>query len=164
MDARFSHIIKTAGRPETYLALTDPGKDRTLQKLVKAGRVMTVHQNARGGKPDFGEAGFKAGHSRQYLVFPRSIKRFAGKRVVGIKYELLEDAPKSRPSAKPKPRPKTRVPTVSGKIIAFPTPQKEREESAEVTKIKTRVRRAIKALEAGKQVAAFHLLREILES
>lgn len=175
MSARFSQIIKAAGRPETYLALIDPAKDKTLQKLVKASRVMTVHQNARGGKPDYGEVGFEEGPSRQFLIFPKSLKRFAGKHIVGIKYDLLKDAPapgarkKSPPREKPKParkpakKTKPPKPAPKEKIIAFPTPEKEDEDDPEIRDIKARIRKAMKALEAGKQVAAFNLLQRIVD-
>src|SRR5436190_17884706 len=86
---RFSKVIDGSGKPETHLILTDPKKDKELQAAVKGERVMTVFQGAVGNKTDRGEIGFESGTSRQFLVFPKSLKKFKGKSVVGIKYELI---------------------------------------------------------------------------
>ena len=48
---------------------------------------MTV-QKSEGGR-DFGVVDFKESKGATYLVFPKSLKRFAGKRIVGIDWALL---------------------------------------------------------------------------
>jgi hypothetical protein len=58
--ARFAEIVKAAGKPDVHLLLTDLALDPVLQKAIKAGRVMTVHQTVTGQKPDFGTVGFMA--------------------------------------------------------------------------------------------------------
>jgi hypothetical protein len=79
---RFSKVVEKSGAPETYLVLMDPAKDRTLQAAVKAQRVMTVAQESVGTKTDRGEVGFHPGPSRQFLVFPKSLR--ADRDVVGV--------------------------------------------------------------------------------
>src|SRR5688572_18920909 len=106
---RFSQVVKRGGEPETYLVLKKPAQDKTLQAAIKAHRVMTVFQETVGTKTDHGKVGFEEGRSRQYLVFPKSIRAFEGRKVVGIKYDLLssEEVPKSkrpRPARAPKKR------------------------------------------------------------
>ena len=68
---------------------------------------MTIHQENVGAKKDSGVVGFAEHPHAQYLVFPKSLRRFDGRRVIGIKYELL--AKGSRPGVKP-PREEEREP------------------------------------------------------
>jgi hypothetical protein len=176
--ARFAKIVEKAGRPEIHLPFIDPSKDRTLQAAVKAHRVMTVSQES-GAKTDRGEIGFAAGTHRQFLVFPKSLKAFAGRTVTGIKYGLLEEReilksqhaarPKSPKTIKPKrPAPKARkektkrAPASRSKVIPFQAEPDEEKEGDEVDDLKERVRHAMAVLEAGKPVAAFNLLKRIV--
>lgn len=199
---RFSKIIEGSGKPETHLVLTDPKKDKELQAAVKADRVMTVFQGAVGNKMDRGEIGFELGRARQFLVFPKSLKKFKGKSVVGIKYDLIHSrdlpnperaapvqapkrqntkkqlqkrAPKKPASEKKiarKQEPKTLRKVVRApahkkdtNIVPFPARETSRDDaSEEVTSLKNQVRRAMKSLEGGKQVAAFNLLKRIVDS
>ena len=81
---------RKCGEPETYLLLMDPAKDRTVSS---------------GGEGAAGDDRF-SGSSRQQeqtagksvsslaavgnsFVFPKSLRAFAGRTVVGIKYDLL---------------------------------------------------------------------------
>jgi hypothetical protein len=73
------------------LLLIDPAKDKTLQAAIKSDRVMTLYQQS--GGTDHGVVGFEQGRSRQFLLFPKPLKPFLGQRIVGIKYELLEETP-----------------------------------------------------------------------
>ena len=50
---------------------------------------MTLHQELRGAKKDFGVVGFHEEDNAQYLLFPKSLKRFDDRRVIGINYDLL---------------------------------------------------------------------------
>jgi hypothetical protein len=205
---RFAKIVESSGKPDTHLLLTDPAKDKTLQAAIKSNRVMTVHQESGSTKTDYGTVGFEEGASRQFLLFPKTLKPFAGKRVVGIKYDLLEstpitkedraskrtseqapkptnervprvidtpqaipkskaDKPKNKTTAKPEERRKGRVEKAPpSKLVEFPKPESSKEASAatdEVQELKRRVREAMDALEQGKQVAAFNLLKRIVE-
>lgn len=181
---RFSKIIESCGKPDIHLLLADPAEDKTLQSAIKSSRVMTVYQESGSTKTDFGTIGFEKGPSRQFLLFPRTLKGFAGKRVIGIKYELLESVAVAKNNrarkaiVKPaagekkalantdkgwKERPKKPPPE---KLVDFPKPESREEisaDSAEVEELKRRVRDAMDVLEQGKQVAAFNLLKRILE-
>ena len=48
---------------------------------------MTILKTESG--TDFGIAGFKEKKGATYLVFPKSLKQFADKRVVGIDWTLI---------------------------------------------------------------------------
>ena len=48
---------------------------------------MTI-QKSDGGT-EFGIVGFKERKGASYLVFPKSLKRFENKRIVGINWELV---------------------------------------------------------------------------
>jgi hypothetical protein len=63
-----------------------------LKKALKHHRVLTVHRRLRGAKKDFGVVGLEPARNAQFLVFPKSLRSFADRRVVGIDYDLLADA------------------------------------------------------------------------
>ncbi len=184
--ARFTNVVNTCGEPKTHLLLTDPDSDKTFQAALKANRVMTVFQTAHGNKADHGEIGYQPGQGRQFLIFPKSLRAFADRTVVGIRYDLLESdeveaeppatkkekaaglKPKAKPKVKTKPKvrakPKPKPPDKTkhaAKIIPFESPPAEDDADPQVTKLKQQVRRAMKLLEDGKQVAAFNLLKDI---
>ncbi len=85
--ARFSQVIEKCGKPQVYTLWQKPSADRHLQAQLKNNRVMTV-QKTDGGT-DFGVIGFKERKGASYLVFPKSLKRFADKRIVGIDWSLV---------------------------------------------------------------------------
>lgn len=212
---RFSKVLEACGKPDIHLLLIDPAKDKTLQAAIKSDRVMTLYQQS--GGTDHGVVGFEQGRSRQFLVFPKPLKPFLGQRIVGIKYELLEDAlvpkkeateketvkPADKPAGEPAaakkrpespkqayrqglvPKPGSAKPAekapveekkldqepekpVSGdNVVQFQSPEPEKQspaESDEVKAIKRQVRAAMEALEQGKQVVAFNVLKGILET
>jgi hypothetical protein len=116
--ARFSVVVAKCGRPAVHLTLVDPAKDPALRRLDRQGRVMTIHPVHRGGGAEYGVVGMRPERGAQLLVFPRPLRRFAGRRIVGIKYDLLDAAPlvpgrvaratpravrNSRPAAGPSP-------------------------------------------------------------
>ncbi|MGI8437494.1 MAG: hypothetical protein ACR2NX_11410 [Chthoniobacterales bacterium] len=86
--ARFAHVVATCGNAEAHFVLTAPEKDRALQTAIKANRVTTVFQNAAGSTADRRVVGFEAGRARRFLIFPKTLKAFLGKNVIGIKYGL----------------------------------------------------------------------------
>jgi hypothetical protein len=216
---RFSKVIEACGKPDFHLLLIDPAKDKTLQAAIKSDRVMTLYQQS--GETDHGIVGFEQGRSRQFLVFPKPLKAFQGQRIVGIKYELLEDAPTQKPepakkepvkpvaeqphepasakkSSEPSKRADPQTPTVLPKAVAGKPKEAERvdekprdqgnsgadsedkvvkfqkpepaepravaSERDDIKELKQRVREAMDALEEGKQVVAFNLLKRILEN
>jgi hypothetical protein len=80
--ARFTRVVEKCGEPEVYTLWQKPGADRHFQSQIKNNRVMTIQKSESG--TDFGFVGFKERKSATYLVFPKSLKRFADKRIVGI--------------------------------------------------------------------------------
>ncbi len=84
---RFADMVEKAGAPEVYTLWQKPAQDRQLQSAIKNHRVMTIQCTESG--TEFGEVGFKERKGARYLVFPKSLKRVEGKRVVGIKWEML---------------------------------------------------------------------------
>ncbi len=137
---------------------------------------MTVHQSTRGQHADHAEVAFEAGTKRQFLIFPKSLKRFAGSRVVGIKYELMESGQVSqkRPTPKPgsarsrkSPKAKAAEPPPD-KVVAFPHHNHSAdingdEDGEAIAEIKAHVRHAMEHLERGCSVAAFNLLKRIVD-
>jgi hypothetical protein len=224
---RFSKVLEACGKPDIHLLLIDPAKDKTLQAAIKSDRIMTLYQQSSGS--DHGIVGFEQGRSRQFLVFPKPLKSFLGQRIVGIKYELLEDtpAPKKEPAKKEAPKPAEkpdepaptlvepalsamtkaagnasvkradhRPPAVASKagstkpretapandgqvdqesretvsvdkVIQFQNAEPDKSptvDADEIKKLKHQVREAMDALEQGKQVVAFNLLKRILDA
>jgi hypothetical protein len=177
---RFTQVVEKSGQPEVYLLFTKPEDDKDFQKALKADRIMTVRTGA-GSKPDLGVVGYEGGAQAQVLIFPRSLKTFEDKNVVGIKYDLLHEERESpkpagkktakkpekksakAPAEKPKRTVQAKEPVEKGKVLHFPAVEKDDEESEEDSGIKAAVRRAMKALEDGKKVAAFNILKDILE-
>ncbi len=84
---RFADVVEKAGAPEAYTLWQKPAHDRHFQSQIKNNRVMTIQQSESG--TEFGIAGFKERKNARYLVFPKSLKRFENKRIVGIKWDLL---------------------------------------------------------------------------
>jgi len=182
----FSKIVVTAGKPKRPPIVGRTSEGLSSAKAIAADRVMTVHQHSAETKTDFGVVEFEKGVSGQILIFPKSLKRFADKRVVGVKYDLLEwpavpknqqvriGAPKR--SRKRKPR-GTKTSAITGKrsakeegasasVIKFPMPEADNQEDRNpyVIEIKNQVRHALNILEEGKQVAASNLLRGIISN
>ena len=111
--ARFSQLVDAAGKPEPYVLWVEPKQDKQFQSALKANRVLTVHQEHVGAKKDYGEVGYDGDRGAQILIFPKSIRRFAGRQVIGIKYDLVEE-----PEAAPPRKEKEKTP---------PKPQKAKE-------------------------------------
>jgi hypothetical protein len=87
--ARFSQIIEKCGKPQVYTLWQKPAADRRLQAEVKKTRVMTILKSESG--TDFGIVGFKESREARYLFFPKSLKRFAEKRIIGIDWGLVRE-------------------------------------------------------------------------
>jgi hypothetical protein len=86
---RFSQIVEKCGKPNIYILWQKPTADRHFQSQLKYNRVMTVQKSESG--TDFGIIGFKARKGARYLVFPKSLKQFADKRVIGIDWALVRE-------------------------------------------------------------------------
>ena len=87
--ARFSQVIDRCGKPQVYTLWQKPSTDRHLQSQIKNHRVMTILKSDSG--TDFGIVGFKETKEARYLIFPKSLKRFAEKRIVGIDWSVVRE-------------------------------------------------------------------------
>ena len=87
--ARFSQIIESCGNPQVYTLWQKPPADRRLQAQIKKTLVMTILKSESG--TDFGIVGFKESKEARYLIFPKSLKRFAEKRLIGIDWALVRE-------------------------------------------------------------------------
>jgi len=106
--------------------------------------------------------------------FPKSLHSLFGKKIVGIKYELMKDkripkseratSPRKSPKAKPKLRTARGQSAAPTNVVAFRHGKDDEDEDPQVIELKRKVRHAMTVLEAGKQVAAFNLLKRIVES
>jgi hypothetical protein len=85
--ARFSQVVEKCGEPRVYTLWQKPSGDRHLQAQIKNHRVMTIQKTESG--TDFGIVAFKERKGATYLVFPKSLKRFADKRIIGIDWGLV---------------------------------------------------------------------------
>lgn len=163
--ARFKQIVAACGKPRIHLTWVKPEKDRELMRLLKAGRVMTVHQFSRGAGKDFGTVGlFKGERNAQLLVFPKSLRRFAERRVIGIDYSLLAVAKTTATRKAPgkKSLPKARVKPRGERIPAVPsvTPPRTKPAAARPfapappALVAREIKQALRELKAGRIAAA----------
>jgi len=86
---RFSRTVEKCGKPQVYTLWQKPSADRHLQAQIKKSRAMTILKSESG--TDFGIVGFKESREARYLVFPKSLKRFAEKRIIGIDWTLVRE-------------------------------------------------------------------------
>ena len=86
--ARFPQVVEKAGKPQVYTLWQKPAQDRHLQSEIKNNRVMTIQKSDAGS--EFGIVGFKEQKRASYLIFPKSLKRFENKRIVGINWDLAK--------------------------------------------------------------------------
>jgi hypothetical protein len=182
--ARFMDVVTAAGRPQVHPLWLAPDRDPGLKRAVRDCRVMTVHQALRGTKKDYGTVGLHLEGSTQVLVFPKSLRRFGDRHIVGIDYKLiLQPQPTGRvpampaaPSnarlkhkkveARPPTEPHQREP--KSQRLAKPEPAraerglhlKAEEKRPPLTRdeLLAEIRGAVRELKAGKAVAAYERL------
>ncbi len=173
---RFAKVVQKAGKPEVYLLWAAPGKDPEFKKALKAERIMTVHQEH--GQADYGTVGYKKGSNEQLLVFPKPLKGFEEKRIVGVKYEMVaeKEIPKSQ-RVKPVTPPK-RAKHKLHEPVAENEKEPEAEEEARIEKrrpskaegsqisagVRKQIKKAMRFLKSGKQVQAYEVLQELDEA
>jgi hypothetical protein len=87
--SRFSQIVEMCGKPQVHTVWQKPSADRHLQAQIKKTRVMTILKSDSG--TDFGIVGFKESKEARYLIFPKSLKRFAEKGIIGIDWALVRE-------------------------------------------------------------------------
>jgi hypothetical protein len=84
---RFALVVEKCGQPEVHTLWQKPKTDRHLQSLIKNCRLLTVQRGATA--TEFGVVGSTSRKAAIHLVFPKSLKCFEGKRIVGIKWDLV---------------------------------------------------------------------------
>jgi hypothetical protein len=92
---RFTQVVERSGRPHVHTLWVPPAKDAEFKRARESHRLMTIQSGSISGKADAGFVGFDPAHPEggQFLIFPKSLKRFEGARVVGIKFDLIEQPP-----------------------------------------------------------------------
>lgn len=148
-----------------------------------------------GTKTDFGTIGFdhERANGGQLLIFPKSLRRFSGARVIGIKFDLVQQPPleagslaaprekRAAPPASPaaaSPRatapapvsddanPRRRTPPPPRRRV--PADHKPATPTPSATSdpqfLVREIKAALRELEAGKTVAAFKRLQRALEA
>jgi hypothetical protein len=184
--ARFAKVVEASGRPAVHLLLVAPAKDAAFQRALKENRVMTVHRPNVGATADFGAIGYEKGPG-QILIFPKSLKRFSERRIVGIDFALTAEPPlhesaihlaagKEPAVEKSRRRKKTaadqshstvKTAATPSREISFPSPAKRltptiAADSREVRELKATIRKAMRSLEADKPVAAYNTLKKVV--
>lgn len=159
-------------------------EDPAFRKALADTRIMSIPGGGRGSKSDYGLVGYDEEQRGQLLVFPKSLKKFEAMKIVGIKYDLLsgQEEAKEKPEPSKKsvaakenatskksghsaPVPKTSKPAPA-KVIEGPKPPPVRVHNADddLRKVLVTVQAALKALEKGKAVAAYNLLKKAKDS
>ena len=87
--ARLSQLVEKCGKPQVYTLWQKPSADRHLQSQITMHIVMTLLKSESG--TDFGIVGFKESREARYLIFPKSLKRFEEKRIIGIDWALVRE-------------------------------------------------------------------------
>ena len=109
-QVRFAKILEAGGKPEAYLAFSDPDKDPSFMRAAKESRVVTIKQEPTSKRKDFGIVGYVKEKYATYLIFPKSLQEFSGQRVIGIDYSILQSADVrvggKVPARRKKPEPK----------------------------------------------------------
>ena len=140
---RFSKLVEEFGKPALYLPLADPTKDPKFKEAAKESRVLTIKQDPTSKQKDFGLIGFLPEKFATYLIFPKSLERFANARVVGIKYEDLADTtiapPPSAIQPQPKKPPPSAKPEPKPKLTILPAPRPKPEPKPKTFAVRVRV-------------------------
>jgi hypothetical protein len=84
--ARFAQVVEDCGKPRVYTLWQKLSADCHFQSQLRNNRVMTILRSSSG--TDFGVVGINESKEARYLIFPKSVKRFADKRIVGIDWSL----------------------------------------------------------------------------
>lgn len=190
---RFTQVVERSGQPHVHTLWMAPEKDAELQRAVAAHRVLTIGRGAAGGNTDVGVVGFDRARQgdAQFLIFPKSLQRFDGAKVVGVKFDLVEQpaattarsptqfgARRKSPAMKGSAHGASRAHEPAKPARAAPPakhPPIERPKAAPAHEDKARhatppgdgalvreVRAALKELERGKSVAAFQRLQKAI--
>jgi hypothetical protein len=177
---RFTQVVEKSGKPEVYLLMSET--DKTFHDALEGNRIMSLVGGVDGAKTEYGLVGYDKKRRGQLLLFPRSLKPFTDSRVVGIKFDLFSEATEIQPHAgstaarasskKTRPErkkiekqadPKPPVPATSKKVIPFPKKPEDSDEEKTPEQLRLLARQALRALEKNNSVAAYKLLKQMLE-
>jgi len=122
-QVRFGKIVEAGGKPDAYLAFSDPGKDASFMRAAKESRVVTIKQEPTSTRKDFGIVGYVKEKYATYLIFPKSLKDFDGQRVIGIDYSILQSADVRIGGKVPAPRKKPEPKKGKARSAAIPKPE-----------------------------------------
>jgi hypothetical protein len=108
---RFVQLVKASGQPHpATLWAAHPNKDPEFKKAIAENRILTIHHVNVGNKKEFGEIGFRTGGASGYLIFPKALPMAEGTRVIGLKFDMLTEAPVKDPVKIREPRTKAKSP------------------------------------------------------
>jgi hypothetical protein len=99
-EIRFRDLVKLSGTPEVVSLWSDPKQDRSFMKAVRENRVLTVIQEPASKTKDFGKIGFFQKPHASFLVFPEPLRGTPDSRVIGIKYDLVQQRKVKDPLSK----------------------------------------------------------------
>ena len=125
-QVRFGMIVEAGGKPEAYLAFSDPDKDPSFMRAAKESRVVTIKQDPTSKRKDFGIVGYLKEKYATYLIFPKSLREFDGQRVIGIDYSILQSADVRVGGKVPSPRKRPAVKKEKLRSAANPKPEPPR--------------------------------------
>ena len=149
--ARFKELVEKCGTPEAFTPWVDPKRDPHFQSAWRENRVLSVQQNS-GNAKDFGVVGFHKDNNVAYLLFPKPLTEFEGRKVVGIAYDAVHTPPRGpvvKPSAgKKKSHQRPSPGTKSFSVTICVTAQIEYSETVNATSSAAARQAAIKAAES----------------
>src|SRR5258705_9937293 len=87
---RFAQLIKDSGTPQVVTLWSKAEDDPVLQQAIRDNRILSVEQPRAEAKKDVGEIGFHPGANVLYLLFPKPLPTEADARIVGIKYDVVQ--------------------------------------------------------------------------
>jgi len=150
--ARFKDLVAKCGTPEAYTPWVNPKRDPHFQAAWRENRVLTIHQNTSSHGKDFGVVGFHKEPNSSYLLFPKPLTDFEGRKVVGIAYDAVHTPPRGpvvKPSAaKKKPQARPSPGTRSFSVTVCATAKLEYTETVHATSSEAAKKQALKASES----------------
>ena len=150
--ARFKDLVQKCGTPEAYTPWVDPKRDPHFQSAWRENRVLSVQQNTSGNAKDFGVVGFHKDNNVAYLLFPKPLTEFEGRKVIGIAYDAVHTPPRGpvvKPSAgKRKAHARPSPGTKSFSVTICVTAQLEHTETVNATSSAAARQEALKAAQS----------------
>jgi hypothetical protein len=90
-QVRFTQLVNSFGRPHSAtLWAGDPNNDPDFKKAIEDNRIVTIQNVNVGSKKGAGEIGFNRQGNPTYLIFPKPLSMQQGTKVVGLKFDQLD--------------------------------------------------------------------------